>query len=79
MSAKYDIDDKVTINGKIIEAVTNDTGTTYQVKITANNKSTIMWFEEDELNAEVAQQAKPTEDNTQTPSQETPVEETTEP
>ncbi len=49
MAAKYDVDDKVTIQGKVIEVVINEDAITYQVKIKSNNKSTTMYFEEDEL------------------------------
>ena len=49
MAAKYDIEDKVNITGTIVSATTDDTGTVYQVKVVANDKSTTMYFKEDEL------------------------------
>ena len=49
MAAKYDVDDSVNIAGKVVEVVTNETGTTYQVKFKANNTMQNIWFEEDDL------------------------------
>lgn len=49
MAAKYDVGDNVNIVGKVIEVVTNETGTTYQVKFKANNKMQEIWFEEGDI------------------------------
>ena len=49
MAAKYDVDDSVTIVGKVSEVVSNETGTTYKVKFKANNAMQNIWFEEGDL------------------------------
>lgn len=63
MAAKYDVDDKVNIQGKVVEVVSNENGTTYQVKVKANNKSTTLYFEEDELNGSSSQSASTEQSN----------------
>ena len=37
MGAKYDVDEVVTINGKVSVVTSDETGTIYQVKIIAND------------------------------------------
>lgn len=49
MGAKYDVDSTVNVSGKVVSSTTDETGTTYQVKIIANDKATTMYFKEDEL------------------------------
>ena len=51
MAAKYDVDAKVTIEGKVMTVTSDETGTIYQVKIIANDKATTLYFKEDELTA----------------------------
>lgn len=49
MNAKYDVDEKVNITGKVIEINTTDEGTVYQLKVKTVNGSQILNIEEDEL------------------------------
>jgi hypothetical protein len=49
MGAKFDVDETVTIAGKIQMVTTDETGTTYQVRVVANDKATTLFFKEDEL------------------------------
>lgn len=49
MGAKYDVDDKVSIEGKVSVVTSDETGTIYQVKVIANDKATTLFFKEDEL------------------------------
>lgn len=49
MGAKYDIDETVSITGKVQMVTTDETGTTYQVKVIANDKATTLFFKEDEI------------------------------
>lgn len=49
MGAKYDVDETVSISGKIQMVTTDETGTTYQVRIVANDKATTLFFKEDEI------------------------------
>lgn len=47
--AKWDVDSNVMIKAKVVELISNDSGVFYKVKFPANNKSTIVFLEEDEL------------------------------
>ena len=47
--AKYDIDEIVTIKGKVSVVTSDETGTIYQVKVIANDKATTLFFKEDEI------------------------------
>jgi hypothetical protein len=49
MGAKYDVDDKVTIEGKVTVVTSDETGTVYQVKVVANDKATTLYLKEDEI------------------------------
>lgn len=49
MGAKYDVDEVVLLNGKILSSTTDETGTIYQVKIIANDKATTLYLKEDEI------------------------------
>jgi len=49
MGAKYDIDEIVTIKGKVSVVTSDETGTIYQVKVIANDKATTLFFKEDEI------------------------------
>lgn len=49
MAAKYEIDEKVTIEGRIVSATSDETGTVYQVKVIANDKATTLYMKEDEI------------------------------
>lgn len=49
MGAKYDIDETVTVTGKVTQVTTDETGTVYQVKIIANDKAITQYFKEDEI------------------------------
>ena len=49
MAARYDIDEKVLISGRVTEIVTDEKGTVYKVKFVANNEMKEIWFEEDDI------------------------------
>ena len=49
MQAKFDVDEKVNITGKVIEINTTDEGTFYQLKVKTMNGSVMLNIEEDEL------------------------------
>lgn len=49
MAAKYDVDSKVNIEGKVVSVTSDETGTIYQVKVIANDKATTLFFKEDEI------------------------------
>lgn len=49
MAAKYDVDSKVSIEGKVVSVTSDETGTIYQVKVIANDKATTLFFKEDEI------------------------------
>lgn len=49
MGAKYDVEDKVLIEGKVTVVTSDETGTVYQVKVIANDKATTLFFKEDEI------------------------------
>ena len=49
MQAKFDVDEKVNITGKVIEINATDEGIVYQLKVKTVNGSVIMNIEEDEL------------------------------
>lgn len=49
MAAKYNVDDKVNIEGRVSVVTSDETGTIYQVKVIANDKATTLFFKEDEL------------------------------
>lgn len=49
MGAKYDVDDRVQIEGKVTVVTSDETGTIYQVKVIANDKPVTMYFKEDEI------------------------------
>ena len=49
MAAKWDVDQKLMIPCKVVSVTTDDTGTTYQVKFVAQDKSINFYFEENEL------------------------------
>ena len=53
MAAKYDIDEKVSISGRVTEVVTDEKGTVYKVKFKANNEMKEIYFEEDDIDGEV--------------------------
>lgn len=53
MGAKYDTDEKVNIEGRIISSTTDETGTIYQVKVIANDKATTLYLKEDEISGEI--------------------------
>lgn len=53
---KYSVDDKVTLQGKVVEAIQSEDGTFYKVKIVANNKATTIYLEEDEIVGPVSNQ-----------------------
>lgn len=52
MGAKYDVDETVTISGRIVSSTSDETGTVYQVKVIANDKATTLYFKEDEISEE---------------------------
>lgn len=49
MQAKFDVDEKVNITGKVIEINATDEGIVYQLKVKTVNGSVIVNIEEDEL------------------------------
>ena len=49
MVAKFDVDEKVNITGKVVEINTTDEGTYYQLKVKTMNGSMMLNIEEDEL------------------------------
>lgn len=49
MAAKYDIDERVSIIGRVVEVVTDEKGTVYKVKFKANNEMKEIYFEEDDI------------------------------
>ena len=49
MGAKYDVDSKVNIEGRVVSSTTDETGTVYQIKVVANDKPVTMYFKEDEI------------------------------
>ena len=49
MGAKYEVDQTVSISGRVISSTTDETGTVYQVKVIANDKATTLYFKEDEI------------------------------
>ena len=49
MQAKFDVDEKVYITGKVIEINATDEGIVYQLKAKTVNGSMILNIEEDEL------------------------------
>lgn len=49
MAAKYDVDDKVNIEGKVVTVTSDETGTVYQVKVIAQDKAVTLYFKEDEI------------------------------
>lgn len=49
MNAKFDVDEKVFITGKVIEINATDEGIVYQLKVKTVNGSQILNIEEDEL------------------------------
>ena len=49
MQAKFDVDEKVNITGKVIEISATDECIVYQLKVKTVNGSVIMNIEEDEL------------------------------
>ncbi len=49
MAAKYDVDSKVVVEGKVVSVTSDETGTIYQVKVIANDKPVMMYFKEDEV------------------------------
>ena len=49
MAAKFEIDEKVSIVGKVVSSTTDETGTIYQVKFSSQDKQVTQYFEEDEL------------------------------
>ena len=49
MAAKFNVDDKVIIEGKVSVVTSDETGTIYQVKVIANDKATTLFFKEDEI------------------------------
>ena len=51
MTAKFNIDEKVHVTGKVIEINSNDDGIFYQLKIKTTNGSMVLNFEEGDLAA----------------------------
>lgn len=49
MAAKWDVDQKLMIPCKVVSVTTDGTGTTYQVKLVAQDKNVNLYFEENEL------------------------------
>lgn len=49
MGPKYDTDEKVTIEGRVLSSTTDETGTIYQIKVIANDKATTLFLKEDEI------------------------------
>ncbi len=49
MAAKWDVDQKLMIPCKVVSVTTDGVGTTYQVKLVAQDKAVELYFEEDEL------------------------------
>lgn len=49
MQAKFDVDEKVNITGKVTEINATDEGIVYQLKVKTVNGSVIVNIEEDEL------------------------------
>ena len=49
MGAKYEVDERVMVEGRIVSATSDETGTTYQVKVIANDKATTLFLKEDEI------------------------------
>ena len=49
MGAKYEVDQNVSISGRVISSTTDETGTVYQVKVITNDKATTLYFKEDEI------------------------------
>lgn len=49
MAAKWDVDQKLYIPCKVVSVTTDDAGTTYQVKVVAQDKAINLYFEENEL------------------------------
>lgn len=49
MNAKFDVDEKVNITGKVVEINATDEGIVYQLKVKTVNGSVIVNIEEDEL------------------------------
>lgn len=49
MNAKFDVDEKLNITGKVVEINATDEGIVYQLKVKTVNGSVMMNIEEDEL------------------------------
>ena len=49
MAAKYEIDEKVTIEARIVSSTSDETGTVYQVKMVSQGKTVTQFFKEDEI------------------------------
>lgn len=49
MNAKFDVDEKVNITGKVVEINATDEGIVYQLKVKTVNGSMMLNIEEDEL------------------------------
>lgn len=49
MNAKFDVDEKVNITGKVVEINATDEGIVYQLKVKTVNGSVMVNIEEDEL------------------------------
>lgn len=49
MAAKYEVDEKVMIEGRVLSVTSDETGTIYQIKVIANDKAATLYMKEDEI------------------------------
>lgn len=59
MNAKFDVDEKVNITGKVIEINATDEGIVYQLKVKTVNGSVLLNIEEDELEKKTESDVNP--------------------
>lgn len=49
MAAKYEIDEKVSIEARVVSSTSDETGTIYQLKMLSQGKTITQFFREDEI------------------------------